>query len=222
MSRLRALLILLALVLLAGCDETRFAQPLAAKGDCESDLRGLWRIVDEPDSTPEFVHVADGCRIRLLRAPLPGEGGVDGATTGIRDVSFRVALARTDGVLHAWLTDRDFHAAGGDTKPAEHHGQPDGFHVFRIEARTREVVVRGVDHVAVAKAIIEGTLRGQVHKSEDGLKNFVETDAAATAQLLRKRWLFRREDPLRLQRVAVDELPASLRRIVQSDAGTAP
>ena len=210
-------MLLLALVLpLAACDETRFtADPLGEARACEPGLAGTWRIEDDGDGAPEFVHLEADCDLRLLRAAPGGEGGLDLDAVARRTVSLSPSIGRVDGTLYLSLTDEDFHRAandeGGDTGHPEASG---GFHVYRIELRGESAQLRGVDHRAVAHALIDGKLNGQVRKDDEGLKNLVQVDEAAGRALLRKRWLFRRDQPLRLQRVRAEDLPPGIRRQV--------
>ena len=64
------------------------------------------------------------------------------------------------------------------------------------------------------KAIIDERLRGSVAKDERGLKNRLDLDLDASRALLPERWLFRRDDPLRLVRVRTQDLPPAVRRQV--------
>lgn len=209
----RALCLLPLLTLLAACEETRFAvDPLGEPRACESGLDGVWRIED--DGAREYVHLRPDCELRLLRPAMGGEGGVDFDAAARRTVQLSPAIGRIDGVLYLALTDDDFHRAADDASVDRRHAEGGGFHVFRIELRGEQASVRAVDHREVAKAIIDERLRGSVAKDERGLKNRLDLDLDASRALLPERWLFRRDDPLRLARVRPRDLPPAIRRQV--------
>jgi hypothetical protein len=212
----RAVLLLALTPLLAGCDETRFAlDPLGEPRACDATLAGVWRIVDDGDGAPEYVHLEDDCDVRLLRTPRASEGGLERDAASRPPVRLSPAIGRIDGTLLLTLTDEDFHrAADPEAGDTGHPGSTGGFHVYRLEVRGGTASLRPVDHRAVAKAIIDERLRGSVSKNDDGLKNLLELDLGATRELVRERWLFRRDDPLRLERVAPGDLPAGIRRQV--------
>lgn len=210
----RALLLLALAVPLAGCDETRFdVDPLGEPRACEASFAGVWRIEDDGDGAPEFVEVRADCDVRLLRPARGGEGGLELDAAARPPVALSPAIGRIDGIAYLSLTDEDFHrAADEEADDSGHPDSPGGFHVYRLELRGDAASLRAVDHKAVAKAIIDDRLRGTVSKDEDGLKNRLALDLEASRALLGERWLFRRDDPLRLVRVAPESLPPGIRR----------
>jgi hypothetical protein len=215
MALRRLLLAAAAALALAGCDETRFAaDPLGETRACESTLEGVWRIEDDKDSPAEYFAVSANCDVRLLRPPRAGEGGIDADAEARPPVELAPSIGRIDGRLYAVLTDDDFHrAADGDDAAGErgHETARGGFHAWRIELDGNRALLRTVDHRAVARAIIDGKLEGEVAKNDDGLKNWVALDRDALRELLGQRWLFRRDDPLRLARVDPASLPPGMR-----------
>jgi hypothetical protein len=211
---LRPLLLLPLFALLAACDETRFPlDPLGEPRACDPSLAGVWRIVDDAEDAPEYIHVRADCDVRLLRPAPGGEGGLELDAAARPPIALSPAIGRVDGTLHVTLTDEDFHRAAEDA-PGDtgHPGSTGGFHVYRLELRGDAASLLPVDHKAVAKAIIDERLRGSVSKTEEGLKNLLDLDLGASRALLRERWLFRRDDPLRLVRAAPDSLPTGIRR----------
>jgi hypothetical protein len=219
MSLLRSVLILPLLASLVACDESRFVvDPLGEARLCEPQLAGNWRIVDDPDGAAEYLLVDTACNVRLVRGPRPGEGASTlDESAQPSQVELAPSIGRIGGVTYATLTDAQYHRAGGedDAKPA-HLDQRDGFHVFRIEASRDRIVLRAVDHQALARAIVDDQVKGEVSKTEDGLKNVVLLDSAGVVELLDESWLFRKADPLQLQRVATADLPARLRARVEA------
>ncbi len=213
MSRRIVLSCLLPLVLaLAGCDESRFVvDPLGDARVCETDLAGTWRIVEDGDGPPDYLVVTARCDVHLLHAPRPAEGGL-GAGGAKPDVRIAPSIGRIERTTYATLTDEDWHRAGDDPDDAAPHGGYSGFHVLRVTGSGDRRTIQSVDHVALAKAIIDGKVRGEVSKTEDGLRNLVDADAATVRELLRERWLFRRKDPLRIERVDAEDLPPAIRR----------
>lgn len=217
MNAVRALQ-LLPLLLLAGCDETRFAlDPLGQERACEASLAGVWRIEDDGNGAPEFVDLQADCDLRLLRPALAGEGGVDRDAVAPRAVAISPSIARIGGVLYLSLTDEDFHRAAGDAEgDTGHPGSTGGYHVYRLEVQGETARVRAVDHKAVARAVIDGRLAGEVRKDDEGLKNLLLLDSVATRELLAERWLFRKDEPLRLVRVPLETLPPGIRAQVEA------
>lgn len=215
MALRRLLLAAAAAFALAGCDETRFAaDPLGDARGCESALEGVWRIEDDNDAPAEYFAVSADCDVQLLRPPRAGEGGVDADPEARPPIELAPSIGRIDGRLYAVLTDDDFHrAADGDDAAGErgHDRARGGFHAWRIELDGRRALLRTVDHRAVARAIIDGKLKGEVRKDDEGLKNWVALDGDALRELLGQRWLFRRDDPLRLARVDPASLPPGMR-----------
>jgi hypothetical protein len=211
-------LLLPLLLSLAACDETRFAlDPLGQVRGCAPELAGVWRIEDDGGGAPEFVDLGADCALRLLRPAPGGEGGVDYDAIAPRTIELAPSIARIDGALYLSLTDEDFHrAADEDATDTGHPGSTGGYHVYRIELRGDTASVRAVDHPAVARAIIDGKLEGEVHKDERGLKNLLVLDTAATRELLGERWLFSSAAPLRLVRTPVDRLPRGIRSQVEA------
>jgi hypothetical protein len=217
MNRRIALCFLLpGLLALAGCDESRFVvDPLGEARVCESDLAGAWRIVEDSEAPADYLVVAANCDVRLVNAPRPSEGGV-AVSAAKPDVRIAPSIGRVDRALYATLTDEDWHRAGNDPDDAAPHGGYSGFHVLWVKGSGDRRTVHAVDHVALAKAIIDGKVRGEVAKTEDSLRNRVDADAAAVRKLLRERWLFRRKDPLRIERVDPAKLPPGLRRRLEA------
>ncbi len=220
MAVLRMILILPLLAALSACDESRFVvDPLGEARVCEAQLAGNWLIVDDGGGAPDYLLIDQTCNVRLLRAPRAGEGSstLDESAQPTQ-IALAPSIGRIDGVSYATLTDNEYHRAAGedDGKPA-HGDQRDGFHVFRIEAARDRIVLRAVDHAALAKMIIDNKVEGEVSKTEDGLKNVVLLDAAGARQLLAERWLFRKAEPLQLQRVATADLPPRLRARAEAD-----
>ncbi len=214
MSLMRIFVILPLLATLVACDESRFVvDPLGEARVCEAQLAGNWRIVDDPDGAPEYLLIDAACNVRVVRGPRPGEGSSTlDESTQQSQVELAPSIGRIGNVVYATLTDAQYHLAAGedDGKPA-HADQRDGFHVFRIEASRDRILLRAVDHQALAKAIIDNQVKGEVSKTDDGLKNLVLLDSRGVAGLLTERWLFRKADPLQLQRVATADLPPRLR-----------
>lgn len=209
---LRRLLLCIPLALsLAACDESRFVvDPLGGERACDNQLAAVWRIEDDNDGAPEYVVLDADCDAHLLRPAHGGEGGVPSEQGASERIDLAPSIGRIDGTLYATLTDDDFHRAAGE----EERGHPDtpaGFHVFRLDASKDRVLLRSVDHVALAKAIIDGKAKGEVSKTDAGLKNLASAESDTLKALLGERWLFRREDPLVLRRVALENLPAALR-----------
>ncbi len=209
MALQRFLLAAMAALTLAGCDESRIAtDPLGDARACEAALEGVWRIEDDKESPAEYFAVSPECNVRLLRPARAGEGGVDADADAEARPAIELApsIGRIDGVLYAILTDDDFHRAADEGDDRGHETARGGFHVWRIEQRGERAELRTVDHRAVARAIIDDRLEGEVSKDEDGLKNWIAVERDAARELLGQRWLFRRDQPLRLTRVD----PASL------------
>jgi hypothetical protein len=207
MALQRMLLAAMAALALGGCDESRFAtDPLGDARMCEAALEGVWRIEDDKDAAAEYFAVSPECNVRLLRPARAGEGGVDADAEARPAIELAPSIGRIDGALYAILTDDDFHRAADEGDDRGHETARGGFHAWRIEQRGERAELRPMDHRAVARAIIDDKLEGEVAKNDDGLKNWIAIERDAAQELLGQRWLFRRDQPLRLTRVD----PASL------------
>ncbi len=215
MALRRILLTACAGLALAGCDETRFAtDPLGATRACEASLEGVWRIEDDNEGPAEYLAVSASCDVSLLRPARAGEGGVDADAEARPPIELAPSIGRIGSTLYATVTDDDFHRAAdaGDGSAQRGHEVPrGGFHAWRIERSGERATLRAVDHRAVARAIIDGKLEGEVSKNDDGLKNWVALEGEALRDLLGQRWLFRRDDPVRLARVDPATLGPAMR-----------
>ena len=219
MSLLRSVLILPLLATLVACDESRFlVDPLGEARVCEAQLAGNWRVVDDAGGAPEYLLVDADCNVRLVRGPRPGEGSSTlGESAQQSQVELAPSIGRIGGLTYATLTDAQYHrAAGEDEGKPTHADQRDGFHVFLIEASRDRILLRAVDHQALARAIIDNQVKGEVSKTDDGLKNVVLLDSDGVGKLLAERWLFRKAAPLQLRRVATADLPPRLRAQVEA------
>lgn len=169
----------LALALLAACQNTRFASaPAGADTACDPAWVGTWQIDQaREDGSYEdigLLEVPAGCTPMQAR-------GTNGKTEDL-DQDYHFGFTAVDAMRLLVATPR--------------HGEKPGVLLFRYDATPRRIEVYMVDHRHVAQRILDGSLPGdsalenRVREGEhaagvDSIDNYVVGDPAAIAALLR-------------------------------------
>lgn len=211
---LRSTLVLLAIALLSGCEQTRFeALPSGEVSDCDRDWVGAWRIEDtreraEKDDGPVYWIVSDNCaRYQTLEPDGASEDEDDYAFRYVRhgDSNFIAATAHPD----AEAKDSDWHKA---------------HMLIRYEFRgSDQIRAFDVDNQRVARLIVDGEIGGRTEvKSKPGkdtknnlesVENLVFGPSAATDSIIRRKGVFGRKPWLVLHRASSEEIARAKARV---------
>jgi hypothetical protein len=196
--------------LLGACSETRFTANISNEATaCEADLHGVWRIEEDKGESTDYLAVGTDCAMALATVRNTGQDAA-GAAREYAIVRFRPTIARLEKHAYLSLDDASYHRiadAGSDKQGAPAHADEPGFHLFKLEIKRKRFLIRGVDDEAVAKAIIDGRLKGTVHKVDDTLDNIVRVETDKLPDVLTARWMFRREEPIEFRRVDAASVP---------------
>ncbi len=200
--------------LLSACDDTRFATDLAeTTPTCDADLSGTWLIVDEDDVLGDYLRVDDSCAMTLLTQ----KNVEDEEESHLATVAIHPNLVRVKRDLILTISDADASRVDRMDEPDKNEPplDPPGFRYYRVEGKGDRLRILGVDHRAIAHAIIDAKIEGDTRKKDRNLTNFVTGDREAMRALAAERWLFLRERPLELRRVDPATLPERLQHALQ-------
>ena len=202
MNTLTRCTLLLATLALAACDQTRFVSDPAGNAPiCDADIAGLWVVDENERVASDVLEITDKCRVRYFSLPQDHKGGPLAS-----DAEFSVNVARLKGTLYATLTHEALRDIANDTKPDD----AEGYHVFRLDTARNTLKLYDMDHKHVAKLIIDGTIKGEVTKTSDELRNVVPGEIAAIRALLAKERLFSKK-PMLFKRGKAEDMPAPIR-----------
>ncbi|HRQ63636.1 MAG TPA: hypothetical protein PKZ76_02005 [Xanthomonadaceae bacterium] len=187
------MLLLLVPVVLGACEMTVFRdRPIDPDGACPEALVGAWQGEEESQGPGFYASIDENCgaTLRLL------EGG-----------DWRSGQARlfvTDG--HVFVAVADVrHLLDGEDEEVE--ALPEGYFGWRMQVVGDTLHLAYPDHRHLAHLIIDGRLRGRVHKDRHLVVEVAEP-AQSLPDLLQRRDLFGDRDVLILQRIpALPELP---------------
>lgn len=205
-------LVAVAVLLLAGCESSRFTSlPWAEGGPVCADPPSGWWVARDPDEVdaPTWVHIATDCTIALATQQTREDGSIEFET-------YRLAAAYgTVGPRAIFaLPDRDVVAidvdlAGQDSGSAD-RPVADGWHLVDVARERDSLRLRFVDHRRLAHAIIDGKIRGSVIRTETNLANTVTEDSEGVRALLADASTFGGADPVRVDRVEAARVPAEV------------
>jgi hypothetical protein len=190
---MRSLLLLGALLLLCGCENTFFeTQPGTNVAACDARFVGQWRLLPAKDNGSKdelFVIVEPACkRWRFI------EDGKDDTKT---ENSVHLAFARA-GELALLTLQED--------QPASHDPQArwsDGYRFLRYEFVDGTIRLHPVDDKRIAHLIIDGAVHGRTERisrepgtrrDSDDLHNFVAGDAKEMARVAQLDGIFQAND----------------------------
>lgn len=204
---MRLAVVVLAVCLLAGCEQTRFESlPGEQIESCDPRWVGNWRFVSfEDDDEDDVVHVSINADCTEVRTIEEGKQEDLGATLRFARVG-NLAIIAT-------MLDEDSPKADGDEAK-----RPPGYHYFRYQVRRDRITLYDVDHRRVAHWLIDGKLRGSTEftsgqpggrrlRHGETLDNFITGDAQAMASAARLHSLFKRRPYIAL--IRVDTIPTS-------------
>jgi hypothetical protein len=187
------ILLLLASLLLGACEMTVFRdRPDAADGACPDLIKGVWQGEDGSRGPDFYAAVDEDCSatLRLLEG---GEWRRSQARLFASADHLFVAVAEVRHLLDG--EDEDVAAL------------PEGYFAWRIQADADSLHLAYPDHRRLAHMIIDGKLRGRVHKDRHLVVEVGEPPQALPA-LLKQADVFGDRDVLVLHRIeALPELP---------------
>jgi hypothetical protein len=185
------LVVLVAMLVLTGCQRTLFSQPPAAEARCEAALQGRWVSVTErgePDGEIAATVDAD-CRLSVVESRPEGPRAWPPVT---------VASGRVAGRELVWLDapaiNRAFEISPG---PLDRDG---AVYVFAYTLKRDRLDLLPPAHRRLARRVVDGKLDGAVLVDGSDITVRVDGDADALASLWRDRRSFQRTEPLRFRR----------------------
>lgn len=204
--------VLLAVLLLGGCVETRFESPLGDDiATCDARLEGLWADPDAPVRGTSAVYVDHECRAIVLSQTEPG--------TPLRRIHVPVNFAKVG--RHDYLVIADAELGGLADIPPVFGIEPvpqRSFYFVRYRIRGDRLVLARADSEKIAKLIIDGELDGTVSRTRNELHVFVQGDRAKMLDIVRHHDLFRADKDSYLVRRDQD-IAAYERELLDSQAG---
>jgi len=178
-----------AVLMLAGCVETRFESPIGDNIEtCDARWKGIWAEADEanhdrPDDTVAF-YVDDDCKFIVLDDP-----GKDGIS---KQTHVPVNYVHADGKDYVVVADTALKPLV-DIKPP--HGVtpvPEKSYYFaRYTLRRDRLDIYQVDDERVAKLVVDGVIDGTVDKTQNELHVYVHGSRAEMLSLVRSRPIFK-------------------------------
>lgn len=204
----------LALLLLAGCVETRFESP---PGDnietCDTRWKGLWVGADDArrgeldlDDVAAF-HVDANCEFSVLDQEESGGP--------LKRVHVPLNFVHAGGRDYIVVADTSL---AGLVKLDPPHGidpAPRKSYFFaRYRVRGDRLQLFTVDSKRAARLVVDGTVEGTVDKTRNALRVYVQGNRAQTLELLRKHAIFEDKPSLELVRskLGVEAFERSLRQ----------
>lgn len=189
---MRALLLVLPLVL-GACEMTVFRdRPPLPDGSCPEALTGAWQGGDGSRGPDFYAAIDEDCAATLHL---------------LEDGEWRSGHARLyAGNSHLFVAVADVrHLLDGDNEEVE--ALPEGYFAWRMHAVGDTLHLAYPDHRYLAHLIIDGRLRGRVHKDRHLVVEVAEA-AETLPDLLQRPEVFGNRDVLVLQRIAtLPELP---------------
>lgn len=202
---LRLVTLLLAGFALTGCVETRFAAPLGDNIEtCDTRLKGLWLDAKESahvqagkDSKStgdaDAIHVDDGCRVEIIEQPEPGGP--------LKRIHVPVNFVHDGGNDYLVVSDAQLNGLVELAPPYAVTPKPEKSFFFTRYAIHGEVLeLYDVDTKAVAKLIVDGTLRGTVSSTSTELHAWVDGNRNDMLELVRRQPIFESKPNLTLKR----------------------
>jgi hypothetical protein len=209
---IRAGLVVISLLSLDACVETRFEAPLGDNIEtCDTRWKGLWTGADNApaardDDTTAF-YVDDDCTFTVLEQPEKG-----GA---LKRIHVPVNYVHADGKDYIVVADSAI--KGLVTLKSPHAIEPKpgkSFFFARYRMHGNRIELYPVDSPRVAKLVIDGKLDGTVDKTPSELHVFVRGNRAQMLDMVRAQSIFDEASPLKLVRSGqtIDAFEQSLQR----------
>lgn len=199
-----AAVVLVGSLALTGCVETRFAAPLGDNIEtCDTRLKGLWLDAKEdhadakrntkPDPSADGINIDAGCRVEMLEQPEPG-----GA---IKRIHVPVNFVHDGGNDYLVVSDAQLNGLVELAPPYAVSPTPQkSFFFVRYHITGDTLELFDVDTKAVAKLVIDGTLRGTVSSTTSELHAWVDGNRNDMLELVRKQPIFEDKPNLTLRR----------------------
>ena len=185
-------LLIVMLLLLGGCTETRFESPLGDNIEtCDVRWKGLWTDADKSEATA--IYVDNECHFIL--ADQPERGGP------LKRVHVPMNYVHVDGKDYLVVADAALKGVI-DVKPpyAIEPAPAKSFYFARYRLRGDKVEIVQVNSQRAAQLVIEGKLEGTVSKTANELHVFIRGDRARMLEIVRKQPIFDDQTPTKLVR----------------------
>jgi len=185
--------LVIVLLALGGCVETRFESP---PGDnlesCDARWKGLWIGDDEkPKDSNTAFSVDDGCRFMLIDQP--EKGGP------FKEIRIPVNFVHADGKDYVVVSDVALKGLVRIAPPYAIDPAPEkSFYITRYQVRGDAIDLYSVNDQRMAQKVIEGKLEGTVAKTSNELHVFIRGDRAKVLDILRHDTIFNDKSQLHL------------------------
>ena len=186
-------LLMVVLVLLGGCTETRFESPLGDNIEtCDVRWKGLWTDT-ETKSEATAIYVDNECHFIL--ADQPERGGP------LKRIRVPMNYVHVDGKDYLVVADASLKGVV-DIKPpyAIEPAPAKSVYFARYRLRGDNVEITQVNSQRAAQLVIEGKLEGTVSKTANELHVFIRGDRARMLEIVRKQPIFDDQTPTKLVR----------------------
>jgi len=167
------------LLVLSGCNVTRFESPPGdALDSCDTRWRGLWiAYEDDGELGDAAIHVDEACRLMMLDQAERG-----GPVKSVHMPSNFARVGRDDYVVVSDLALKPLYELGPVPGVSEQPART--FVLMRYRFRGERLELYDIDDQKVALLVVDGSIEGTVLKSHDGLQVYVQGDRARIAKVL--------------------------------------
>lgn len=182
---IRHLIVLVLLMLLAGCVETRFESPLGDNIEtCDARWKGLWIDRDNDTTrTADAFEVDGACELTLLDQPEPGGP--------LKRIRVAVNFVHDGGSDYLVVSDAQIHGLGTLDPPYGIKPAPaKSFFFVKYRLRGDVLELYEVDSERTAGLVIDGTLDGTVSKTAGELHVYVRGDRVKMLEIVRRQHIF--------------------------------
>ena len=187
-----------AVLMLAGCVETRFESPIGDNIEtCDAGWKGLWVDADAsnrdlPDKSDAAFYVNDACEFIVLDQPE--------AKGPLKQIHVPINYVHADGRDYVVIADNAIKGLA-DVKPP--HGvtpvPEKSFYFARYKLRGDRLELYQVDSERIAKLVIDGKLDGTVDKRQNELHVYVHGTRAQMLEIVHAQPIFA-DKPFKLVR----------------------
>ena len=187
-----------AVLMLAGCVETRFESPIGDNIEtCDAGWKGLWVDADAsnrdlPDKSDAAFYVNDACEFIVLDQPE--------AKGPLKQIHVPINYVHADGRDYVVIADNAIKGLADVKPPYGVTPVPEkSFYFARYKLRGDRLELYQVDSERIAKLVIDGKLDGTVDKRQNELHVYVHGTRAQMLEIVHAQPIFS-DKPFKLVR----------------------